>query len=262
MKKYWQLFWHYRKIELMKMMEYRSDFFFWMMVSTMWTIFNYFFYTLIIGHSDNIAGWSYDEVLILLSFFTMIDALTWSVFYPNMEDYVESIFDGSLSKLLILPVNNIFVILNQRITFNNVPRFFIGLIIMIRTVMKMQISVSFSQIALAVLIYLISVIFLYSGWFMLATIAFWVERLSNINQIMPGFRSFYQMPASIYTGVTSVMVTFIFPLGLITTLPSEIILGRVNTFQILYFAIFTLIFAIMAIYFYNLSIKKYSSVGN
>ncbi|MCB9813028.1 MAG: ABC-2 family transporter protein [Pseudomonadales bacterium] len=262
MKKYWNLFWHFRKIQLMKMMEYRSDFFFWMIVSLMWTAFNYFFYSLIIGNSKNIAGWSYDEVMILLSFFTMIDAFTWSVFYPNMIDYTESIYDGTLSKLLLLPISNVFVILNQNTTYHNIPRFFIGLIVLITTVAKMNINVDVFQILLATLLFLTSIIFIYSGWFILATLAFWVEKLKNINEIMPGFRNVYQMPVSIYTGITSIAVTFIFPLGLVTTLPSEVILGRSNSFNIIYFILFTFIFASLTLHFFNYSIKKYSSVGN
>ena len=244
------------------MMEYRSDFFFWTIVSIMWTIFNYFFYGLIIGNSKSIAGWSYDEVMILLSFFTMIDSLTWSVFYPNMNNYTEAIYEGSLSKFLLLPVNSVFIILTQEATYHNVPRFFIGLVILIRTAIKMQINVTASQIFLASLLFISSVIFLYSGWFILATLSLWVEKLKNINEIMPGLRSIYNMPVRIYTGVTSVLVTFIFPLGLVTTLPSEVILGRSNFFQILYFFAFTLMFANLALLFYKKSIKKYSSVGN
>lgn len=262
MKKYWKLFWQFRRIQLMKMMEYRGDFFFWMIVSIMWTAFNYFFYYLIIGNSNTIAGWSHDEIIILLSFFTMIDAFTWSVFFPNMLNYTESIYQGSLSNLLLLPVNSIFIILTKEATYHNVPRFFIGLTILISTIIRMQIEVTIFQIILAALVFIISIIFIYSGWFILATLTFWVEKLTNINEVMPGLRSFYQMPARIYTGVTGFLITFILPLGFVTTLPSEIILNKINVFDILYFLIFTLIFAYITVQFYKLSIKKYSSVGN
>lgn len=262
MKKYWNLFWHFRKIQLMKMMEYRGDFFFWMMISIMWTAFNYFFYTVIIGNSKTISGWTYDEVLVLISIFTMIDSFTWSVFYPNMINYAESIYQGNLSKLLLSPINSVFMILTQEATYHNVPRFFIGLVVLIKTLIKMNIEISVVQIALAIFVFVCAIIFLYSAWFLLATLSFWVEKLNNINEIMPGFRSIYQMPSGIFTGVTGFIFTFIFPLGLITTLPSEIILGRNNAFQIIYFFVFTSIFATLSIMFYKFSIRKYSSVGN
>ncbi|MBP7700678.1 ABC-2 family transporter protein [Candidatus Woesebacteria bacterium] len=262
MKKYWKLFWHFRRTQLMKMMEYRGDFFFWMAVSVMWTAFNFFFYTIIIGNSKTISGWTYDEVLVLLSIFTMIDSFTWSVFYPNMINYSESIYQGNLSKLLLSPINSIFMILTQEATYHNVPRFFIGLVVLLKTLNKMNVEIFAVQIFLAIFVFGCAIIFLYSTWFILATLSFWAEKLTNINEIMPGLRAVYQMPAGIYTGITGFIITFIFPLGLVTTLPSEIILGRNSTAQIIYFFFFTILLANLSIMFYKFSIRKYSSVGN
>ncbi|MBD3279546.1 MAG: hypothetical protein GF390_02435, partial [Candidatus Pacebacteria bacterium] len=80
LKTYWQLFWQFRKLQLAKLMEYRGDFIFWSVISTMWTIFNLFFFSLIVQISQGLAGWSMTEMYLLLGVFTMIDALTWSFF--------------------------------------------------------------------------------------------------------------------------------------------------------------------------------------
>ncbi len=140
MKKYWQLFWHFRKIDLMRMMEYRTDFLFWLVVSLMWTGFNFFFFSLIFGKSADVAGWSYDELLIVLSLFTILDSVAWSIFYKNMVEYTRSVFNGELSKHLLQPINTIFVLTTQRINYNNVPRFLIGLAVLISTAVKLKIS--------------------------------------------------------------------------------------------------------------------------
>ena len=261
MKKYWNLFWHFRRIQLMKMMEYRSDFWFWLIVSLMWTAFNYFFFYLLFGNAETIAGWTQDELMIVLSFFTMIDALTWSVFWPNMSNYTEAVFSGGLSKYLLQPVSTTFLLTTEHITYHNVPRFFIGLAVLIATTVKMDVSVSFAQILLITVLMVTSFIFLYSGWFLLATISLWVDKLQNINDIMPGFRRIYQIPRQVYTGVTSLSFTFFFPVALVTSLPSEVLLGRTPVFLCIYFGIFTAIFALISYLFFRISIKKYSSVG-
>ena len=259
--KYWKLFWHFRKIQLMKMIEYRGDFFFWLIVSLMWTAFNYFFFYLIFGNAKTIAGWTLDELMVVLSFFTMIDALTWSVFWPNMSHYTEDVFSGKLSKYLLQPANSIFLLTTEHVTYHNIPRFFIGLIILILTALKMDVSVSFVQLLTIVTLFITSVIFLYSGWFILATCSFWVEKLQNINEIMPGFRRIYQVPRQVYTGVTAITISFIFPVGLVTSLPSEVLLRTTPWGLVLYFICFTALFAFLAISFFRISIRKYSSVG-
>jgi ABC-2 type transport system permease protein len=261
MKKYWKLFWHFRKIQLMKMVEYRSDFIFWAIISILWTIFNFFFFTLLFRNTDMIAGWSQDELLIVLSFYTMLDAFTWSVYYPNMADYTQAVFDGSLSRYLILPVSSLFLLTTQHITYHNVPRFFIGLAVLITTLNKMHISISILQVVFACLFFVTSIVFLYAGWFLLATLSFWVERLQNINDVMPSLRKIYQVPRHVYTGITGVLFSTIVPLSLVTSVPSEILLAKELTWIPVYFISFTILFTGGVIALYRYSLKKYTSVG-
>jgi len=262
MKKYWHLFWHFRKVDFMRMMEYRTDFVFWLIVSLMWTAFNYFFFFLIFGTTESVAGWSHQELVIVLSFFTMIDALTWSVFYANMTQYTQSVFSGELSKYLLQPVSTIFLLTTQRMSYNNIPRFLIGLIVLVITAVNMDISVSMMELALIVVLFICGAVFIYSGWFILATLSLWVDKLQNINDIMPGFRRVYQIPRQVFTGVTALTFTFIFPLGLITSLPSEILTGKnPPVLLILYFIVATTCLALTARAFFKYSIKQYSSVG-
>jgi ABC-2 type transport system permease protein len=261
MKKYIKLFFAFRKIQLMKMIEYRSDFFFWMFVSLMWTVFNYFFFGLIFSQGKGIEGWNYNQILLLISFFTMIDALTWSVFWPNMSEFTKEIFNGELSKYLVLPVNSIYLILTQHASYHNVPRFLVGFVVMIHAINQLNLSISITQIVLAIIVFGFGIILLYSCWFILATCSFWVERLQNINDIMPQFNTVYKVPVQVYTGISGIIFSFVIPLGLITTLPSEIILGTENKFFILYFIFASSLFFLISIGFFKISIKKYSSVG-
>ncbi len=261
MKKYWKLFVAFRKIQFLKMLEYRSDFWFWAVVSLMWTAFNYFYFGLLFSQGKGIEGWSYDQIMLLVSFYTMIDAFSWSVFWPNMSEFTKEVFNGEMSKYLVKPVNTIYLILTQRATYHNLPRFFVGFYVLVHSINKLGLSISLWQILLATLVFSFGILLIYSCWFLLATISFWVERLTNINEIMPQFRSVYQVPVKVFTGIPGIIFTFIIPLGLVTTIPSEIILGNINLKLIAYIVIMSLVFFSISVKFFNISIKKYSSVG-
>ncbi len=97
---------------------------------------------------------------------------------------------------------------------------------------------------------------------MLATMSLWVEKLQNINDIMPGFRQVYQVPRQIYTGITAILFTYILPFALITSLPAEILTGKNPPITLITFFIgVTMAMALTARSFFNFSIKKYTSVG-
>lgn len=261
MKKYWTLFLAFRKIQIMKLFEYRGDFLFWAIVSLLWTFFNFFYFGLIFSQGNGVEGWSYYQIMLLISFFTMLDSFTWSIFWQNMSEYTRQIFDGELSKYLLQPVNSIYVILTQHSSYHNTPRFFIGFFMLVHSIQKLGITVSLGQIIMALLAFVFGLLLIYSCWFIMATMAFWVERLQNINEVMPQFRSVYQVPVKVYTGIPGFIFSFLVPLGLVTTVPSEIILGKNSTASLVYLIVSSLLFFGISIVFFKKSIRKYSSVG-
>lgn len=261
MHKHWQLFWHFRKISLMKLVEYRTDFYFWMVVSIMWTGFNFFFFSLLININDTIGGWTRWELYALLSVFTMLDAFTWSFLAQNMWSYTAHIFSGSLSRTLVKPIDAQFAMMATETSYNNVPRFLIGLTALGWSLYHLGVQPTPVAILFFSLTFLAALLFIYSLWFMVSTLAFWMEKLDNINEIVPAFRRLWQVPRSVYLGVASTVFTVILPLGLVSSLPTEILLHRASWPLVAYFiTVSGLTFAFSRLFFHY-SLQKYTSVG-
>lgn len=261
-QKYWQLFWRFRALRLMKMMEYRGNFLFWTLVSVVWTFFNFFFFDLILGARQSLAGWTRAEMYILLAVFTMLDSFSWSFFYHNMREYVSSIFSGQLNITLTKPIDAQYLLSVQENSYTNVPRFFIGLWILVTTMQSAQLTVSVSALLGFLLFFGLSVLFTYCLWFLLATVSFWVDRLENINEIVPGTRRIWQVPKEVFTGITSTILTVVLPLALISALPSELLLGHADWRWLLYYAAVVVLFFWLSRWFFHRSLRQYAGTGN
>lgn len=262
LRKHWRLFVQLRKISLMRALEYRMDFFFWSSVSLMWTIFHMFFFALIVQVSGEIGGWSKYELYVLLSVFTLVDAFTWSFFYQNMKLYTRSVFSGEMTQLLTKPVDTQFFLMVFENGLSNLVRILLGTGMLIWSLNKLQYTPSFSQLLLFIITFIASVLFLYFFWFILSTFSFWVDKLDNINEIIPSIRRVWQVPRSVYTGIVSLITTVLLPLGLITTIPSEVLLGKASSWWIVYFLFFVVITVAFSRFFLRYSLQKYVGVGN
>lgn len=260
-RKYWHLFWYIRKMELIRLIEYRSDFFLWFFISTMWTIFNFLFISLLFDVSQSIAGWTKSELYVLLSVYTMLDAFTWSIFYPNMIAYTDRVFTGELAQLLIKPVNTIFMVTSSNSNIHNAPRFIIGFGMLWYSLNNVAYEISALRYLGFFLIFCTSLALIYTLWFLMATVSFWVERLTNINDIIPAFRRIYQFPKDIYTGVFSFIFTFVLPFGLISTVPATVLIRRTDQYLILYMIFFTIFLIFLANRFFQISIRRFVSHG-
>lgn len=261
LKKNWSLFWHFRKIHLMRQFEFRTDFFFWGFVSAMWTGFNFFFFTIIIRVSGDIGGWNENQMYLLMSVFTILDAFTWSFFYHNMKFYSQYVFSGELSQFLVKPVDPQFMLMTQSNSYNNVTRLIIGVYMLKWSIDQLQLQINWQTSLIFIYIFCISMIMIYFLWFIISTCAFYVEKLDNINEIIPAMRRLWQVPQEIYTGIFSTIFTVILPLGLITSVPAKVLLGENVLPNIIYMTIFTIIIVIISKIFFQYSIKRYSSIG-
>ena len=244
------------------MMEYRGDFIFFSFLSTLWTIFNFFFFSLIFNVSDTIAGWSADEMYLLLGTFTMLDAFTWTFFYHNMSSYTRHVFTGSLSMLLTKPISTIFLLTTAKNSYNNIFRFFIGCFTVYHYTKKLGVQPSVWDITLYCLLIFASLLLIYAVWFITATFAFWIEKLDNINEIIPGLRRVMQVPKGVFVGASSLLFTVVLPFGLVSSVPSEVLLQRADVPSIIWLLLSSVIAVVGAIKFFTFAIKKYSSVGN
>jgi ABC-2 type transport system permease protein len=120
---------------------------------------------------------------------------------------------------------------------------------------------SLLDVLLAVVALISSFLFIYLCWFTVANLAFWVERLDNINEVVPSLRSFWQLPRSVYGGLVSMLLTFVLPISLMTSLPSEALLGQSPWWLVGYLVLATGVIFYISRLVLKVSLKRYSSVG-
>ena len=257
--KYWRLLVLFRKIAFMKLMTYRKDFFFWMLVSLMWTAFNFFFYGLFFAIQPSVAGWSRDEFFLFLGVFTIIDGFLWGYMYQNMRAYVYNIFSGGLTLWLTKPVDIQFVQMTHLSSENNLPRIFVGFFIVLRQVSVLQLQLTISQVLLFFASLAISIICIYLLWFFIATAAFYLEKAELLNSFFPELRQAWQVPGNIFTGSVGFVLHTIMPLGLFTTLPSTILTSSSSVNSVLYLFAYTIGLLIISRKVFLFSLKRYQA---
>jgi ABC-2 type transport system permease protein len=260
--RYWRIFWLFRKLHLMRTLEYRANFGFWGVVSAIWTVFNFFFFSLISGVGNGIGGWTQAEMFVLLSVFTIIDAFTWSFFYHNMSNYTNAIFSGELSNWLLRPIDTQFLLMTNSNNYTNIFRLVMGVVMLGWSLQQTQVQLTPHLVVVGSFLFLLSLLMIYSIWFTCSTGAFYVDRLNNINEVIPSLRRVWQVPRSVYTGLASTVATVIVPLGLASSIPSEVLLGKESGWWIWYFVGVSLGSFFFSRWFFHFSLRRFVGVGS
>ncbi len=259
---YWYLFWKFRALRLMLLFEYRANFYFWSFISILWTLFNFFFFALLLRVNGTIAGWNTAELYVLLATFTILDSFTWSFFNRIMRVYTQSIFDGSFDLFLLRPVDPQLLLAIHDNNYSQISRLIIGAGILWWSVQKVGVPISLLTIAAYTALLGCSLLIIYNTWFAISTMAFYVERLNNINDIIPGLRRVFQVPRGIYQGMGALLFTVILPFGLLSSIPAEVLLGRWELNWLLYFMAFAIVSTVAARTFFHYSVLRYAGAGS
>jgi len=259
--KYWRVFWKLRMMWLMQMLEYRGNFWFWGIINILWTGVNVFFFTLLVNVQGSLGGWTIDEVYLLLGVFTIVDAFTWSIFNRNMTAYTQAVFDGSLNLQAVKPIDLQFMLMTGRNDYTFIFRILLGIAIILSSAQKLSLAPNWADMLLAFLVLLAGMLFLYSLWFIISTFAFYVERLNNINEIIPAGRRIWHVPRGVFTTTIGPLATSVIPLLLIVSVPSEILIGSTATLEIGVIISSSIVTLWLARMFFNFSFRKYSGAA-
>lgn len=214
-----------------------------------------FYYTSMLG------GWKPDEVLALVGVYFIVSGVIGTVIRPGMEDFIESVRDGTLDFDLAKPVDAQTLVSLQRINIFAAQDVLLGAGVLVSALIRLGAVVGAIQAGQFLLMFITGIIVIYSFFMILSTLSFWFVRVENILEI---FRSMYEAgrwPVSLYPGWLRYGLTFIVPVAFATTFPAEAITGRLNLQTLILSIVLAAVLFVLARLFWKLGLKHYSGAS-
>src|SRR3982750_2174261 len=91
-------------------MGFKSNFILWIIVELLWFALQLTFFNVIYSPTDNIAGWTRWEVVLLVGVSHFIQQIFQAFFLTNCVQLSELVRTGKLDFLLLLPANTRFLV--------------------------------------------------------------------------------------------------------------------------------------------------------
>jgi ABC-2 type transport system permease protein len=262
MKRYLKLYLAFLRQSLLSAAMYQADFLVWSAVTIGWFVFNIVFYQLLFGNVDTISGWLKADMFMFQGVYFLFDFFLWGVLWQNMKAIPEKINSGLLDLDLTKPVNTRFFISFRVFRWNNANSLLLGL-----GTIGYSLSLGVNRptllgIALSLLTIIIACIFIYQAWFTTMCLAFFVDRINNLQEFFPGVRNFWRVPQPFYTGLIRVGLTYIVPITLVTTLPVQFLLGQRPLGMLIIFTLLTIGTTLISRLVFSLALRRYSGASS
>lgn len=209
-------------------MEYRVDFFSRIIASLLSLLATMAGLGVAFSYTSNIKGWSFPQVMVLLSVYYLMDGLIEMFIAPNMRNIMGQVREGTLDFLLLKPVPVQFLATFRMVNIWRIVNVLVALGLSSYTIGKLSLTVGGGQALVFVVTLAAGCGIIYSFWLVLVTLTFWFVRVDNIEQIIWQAFEAGRYPVEIYPVWLRNTLTYLVPVAFIITVPAQALTGRMT----------------------------------
>jgi ABC-2 type transport system permease protein len=179
---------------------------------------------IVFTRTDSLAGWTETEAYVLIGTFQLLTSLKSAFIDPNLAWFPEhGIRRGNLDTYLLQPAPTLYLASLAKSTPLALVQFLLGLVVVALGIGRHGQLPGPGAILAWLVTLVVGLVVTWALGVLLACLAFWAPRL----QLDIFFESAWQLgryPTDIYSRTLRVVLTYVFPLTLIATIPTTILL--------------------------------------
>lgn len=242
-------------------LEYRANFGFNLMQSFFWLIWAALTVRVYFNFTDTLAGWKFNEVLIVMGLFFFVNGIRQMIIEANLEHLSDYIRLGTLDFVLLKPVSSQFMISLRYIGVHNWSDPLLGIGLVIYALDQLNYAPAIGQIVLALLMLSIGLLALYSVSLLLQTLTIFTSSLDQASVIIQGVLETGRFPVTFYGRLLTGALTVVIPIAIMTTFPAQALLGRLDAGLAAISAIVSIILFIVSAWFWNFALRYYTGAS-
>lgn len=205
-------------------------------------------------------NWSWEEALLVLGMFTLLQGFSATVLIPNLNKIVTQVQQGTLDFVLLKPISSQFWLSTRTISPWGLPDLAFGLIILFYAGTRLGLRWSDYLLGLPPLV--LGAITLYSLWFMLGATSIWFVKIYNVTEVLRGLLEAGRFPVVAYPMAYRIFFTFIIPVAFLTTVPAQAMLQERQSFWLLGSTLLALGLVFIANRFWRFALRFYTSASS
>ena len=252
-----RLFW---SVAIAAELEYRINFLV-ALVSSLGGLVGSLFGLFLFYRTDySFPGWSWNEALLVLGVFTILQGTAATFLVPNLNKIVEFVQEGTLDFVLLKPISSQFWLSTRTLSPWGFPDIIFGFVI----VGYAGHTLSFTTLNyLAMLPPLgLGIVSLYSIWFILGATSIWFVKIYNVTEVLRSLLEAGRFPIEGYPAAYRVFFTFIIPVAFLTTVPAQSMMGRSNSLWLLGSAGLAVALFLFSKAFWRFALRFYTSASS
>lgn len=205
-------------------------------------------------------GWSWEEAMVVLGVFTLLQGFSATFLVPNLNRIVQQVQQGTLDFVLLKPISSQFWLSARMVSPWGLPDLFFGAVLVFYAGSRLRLAAGDYWLSLLPIAF--GLISLYSIWFILGATSIWFVKIYNVTEVLRGLLEAGRYPIIAYPTVYRFFFTFVVPVAFLTTIPAEAMLGRGEMVWTLGAGLLAIALLLLSVLFWRFALRFYTSASS
>ena len=250
------------KVNIQMSLAYRADTVVNILLNIMWLGWELLGLNIIFGNTTTLGGWGFGELISLLGVFRLVNTFMIALIWPNTEKFNQSIRDGSMDYTILQPVNSLFLVTFSRMSVWRIWDLVLAVVLIVAGINISGDITTPLSILTFLLLTVSGTIVLYSLWIVLIALTFWFTKFDNNVTILQALLDSGRYPVTVYPVWLRIIVTFIIPIAVATTVPLQGLRGDLDLLRVLMFLGISTVSFLIASRVWKAGLKQYSGASS
>ena len=250
------------KLNVQIAVAYRTDTIANILLNLLWLGWELLGLKIIFSNTTTLGGWGLGELIALLGVFRLVNALMAALIWPNTENFNTAVRDGTLDYTLLQPVDSMFLVTFSRMVIWRAWDFVLAAILIVVGIHITGGGVTALELVSFLFLSVSGTVILYSLWIALIAATFWFVKFDNNVTILQALLDTGRYPSTVYPTWLRLIVTFLVPIAVATTVPLQALRGDLTGWQVLLFLGVGVASFLVATRIWKAGVRRYSGASS
>lgn len=259
--RYLKLYIEFVRNSIIREMMFRTHFILSFTARLIWFLSFILLYHVIFQNITSLGAMSYDQALLYISIFYLIDTVGFTLFIKNFSTMPEYIADGRLDTIITKPADSQFFVSLRYFSIVSLAAVVPPLILMIRQITILQIPLTAFNVIAFLIAFTAAIAIYYALWFITLLILFWVIRVDALHEFFVTLWRFMQFPPSIFQQPLRFFFIGVVPILFTVIVPTDILQGIYQPLPLAALAASAIISLYISRVLWKIGLKRYQSTN-
>jgi ABC-2 type transport system permease protein len=260
--RYLRLYLYFVRFSFSRAMEFRVDFFFRVVMDIAFYAVQIAFFGIIYRHTAMLAEWNFDQVLIFISGFFVVDALHMTIFANNMWWLPILVNKGDLDYYLVRPVSSLFFLSLRDFAANSFLNLVIALGIATWAILRFPVPLPPGRLVVYALLILNGAFLYYVIHVCFLIPVFWLHSARGLGEVFFAVQKYSERPERIFQGYVRRALVTILPFSLIASVPAQVLFEGLTPRILVHVTLVSTLGFTVLVAFWRRALASYSSASS